>query len=602
MNSFRSRFLFVALLLLVSSTFPVHAAAPTYAPLLLQALDGIENGRHAQAAAPLKKALTLDRNEPAGLIALGALYLHTGSWVRARKEFDRARTLAPGDPLAAFGSALADVALRKGDTRAFRALDSSAVPAAPTMDLYLRLLAGDATVLRSELGGVTDLEPDALRLQVAAFAALRGGDAARGEKLLAALLARPGMDRLAEDRALILPFETSAPAQGGAPVLPSAIGLPEPAAGGQPLSGSVSLSPGRDLPRDVAFVSYTTDGGGYAASTNYAPWVTQWNTARLPNGLYTLRTTAYDASGGVAWETARTVTLANKNAPRGDRLSAAQQSLMRTRLLALLSPRVCRKAAHWALAERATAKSDGPGALAHIEAVVAIDPLFRNARTTLRRYNLAVDGPRAGIWQAATREKLVALTFDDGPNPAPNRTPALLDALKAANAAATFFVVGFRAEQSPHLVTRMASEGHEVANHSYSHQNMTFLSPVSVERELCRTSVLIRTATGRRPRFFRPPGGNNNSGVIATAEALGMAGAYWTVDAYKKEDAASRPALVNYVLRETKPGAIVLLHNAPDVTVASVGEIVRGLRAKGYTLVTLSELVRRTKNGTVAKK
>jgi peptidoglycan/xylan/chitin deacetylase (PgdA/CDA1 family) len=127
------------------------------------------------------------------------------------------------------------------------------------------------------------------------------------------------------------------------------------------------------------------------------------------------------------------------------------------------------------LPERAARAGDGQTALHHIEAVVAIDPTFKDARTSLRRYNLQVIGPRAGIWRAATSEKLVALTFDDGPNPAPNRTPALLAALRDENVRATFFVVGHQAERSPQLVKQMADDGHEVANHSYSHFNLALM-------------------------------------------------------------------------------------------------------------------------------
>jgi peptidoglycan/xylan/chitin deacetylase (PgdA/CDA1 family) len=561
---------------------------------LNQALAAMEAGKHPQALGALKSALTLDRNEPAGILALGTLYLHTGSPARAAAEFERARALAPGDALAAWGAALAGLVAGKRDPALFDALPAGDLlpAAAPLLAGYVRLLAGDAAPLRAALAGVTEAEPDPLRLQMAAFAALRGGDGARGEALLRALLARPAMDRLAEDRAFVLRFDPDAPAEGGSPPLSTALGFPA-AASGRPLSGRVTLSPGAALPPGTAYVSYTVEGGGLSSTTNYAPFTLDWNTARLPNGLYTLRTTVYGGDARVLRDTVRTVRLANAGAPRPGRLTPEQADDTRARLTALLTPRPSRKAAHFALAERAAARGDGATALQHIEAVVAIDPLFRNARASLRRYNLQILGPREGIWRARTAEKLVALTFDDGPNPRPAFTPALLDALRASDAVATFFVVGARAEQSPELLRRMADEGHEVANHSYSHQNLTQLTATAVERELCRTSVVIRRATGKRPRFYRPPGGNGNSAVREAAEAMGMAGAFWTADAHKYETAASRAALIRYVLEQARPGAILLLHNAPPVTVAAVPDIVRGLRAKGFTLVTMTELVRR---------
>jgi peptidoglycan/xylan/chitin deacetylase (PgdA/CDA1 family) len=107
------------------------------------------------------------------------------------------------------------------------------------------------------------------------------------------------------------------------------------------------------------------------------------------------------------------------------------------------------------------------------------------------------------------------------------------------------------------------------------------------------TSVAVRDVTGRRPRFYRPPGGNFNTAVVEAAAALGMSGAYWTVDGVKTEQkvGATPEQLTKFVSDRVRPGAIVLLHNAPTVTIAAVPLLVRALRAKGYTLVTMTELV-----------
>ncbi|MES2461300.1 MAG: polysaccharide deacetylase family protein, partial [Armatimonadota bacterium] len=335
------------------------------------------------------------------------------------------------------------------------------------------------------------------------------------------LLKRPGMRLLAEDPALALTFEADKPAEGEAPGLPSNLQFPPPPKSAATLSGRVTLSPPPDTPRSAGFVSYSIDGGAYTSTTNNYPFSMDWNTARLPNGLYTLRTIVFDNSQRILRQTARTITLANRDAPRSPAyLTGEQRTQMRARLWALLTPRPCRKAAHFALAERAVETGDSDTALSRMESVCAIDPKFRGAYLSLRRFFREVLGPRDGIWQARTQEKLVALTFDDGPNPLPYRTPALLDALKKADAPSTFFVVGYRAEQCPDLLQRMVRDGHEIANHSYSHPNLTYLSQVDVQRELCRTSVAVRDVTGRRPRFYRPPGGNFNTGVVEAAEAL----------------------------------------------------------------------------------
>ena len=248
----------------------------------------MEEGKHIQALTPLRTALTMDRNEPYGAIALGTLYLHAGSAVRAEKEFARAQEMAPDEPLAQWGEALSQLAQGKRDPARFAALPADAIPDAPTVALYLRLLGGEAAAVREATKSVTSEDTSALRLEVAAFAALRGGEVPRGEALLASLLTRPEMKALAEDRALLLLFQANPLAQGGAPRLPTSIGFPEPASG-FPLSGTATLSLPIGIPSGVAYVTYSTDGGGgWSATTNAPPFTGSWNTERFPNGPYTL--------------------------------------------------------------------------------------------------------------------------------------------------------------------------------------------------------------------------------------------------------------------------------------------------------------------------
>jgi peptidoglycan/xylan/chitin deacetylase (PgdA/CDA1 family) len=565
----------------------------TYPQALDLAVAAMEEGKHIQALGPMRTALTADRNEPYGALALGTLYLHAGSPVRAEREFERARQMAPNEPLAAWGEALAQLAQGKKDVARFASIPASAIPAAPTVAAYVRLLNGQGAAIREETKDVTATEADPLRLELAAFAALRGGDAPRAETLLRALVARPDMKALAEDRAFLFLFLPDHPAQNGAPRLPTAIGFPEPA-GGVPLSGTATLTPPGGMPNGAAMVSYSTEGGGgWAATTNNPPFVSQWNTANYPNGPYTIRTVAFDADRRIVHDSRRTYVVKNADAPPSRALSEDEREDMRQRLRVLLTPRASRKVAWFALSEQARLRGDDAAAQSCLECVVAIDPLFQDARSLLRDFRRGGDGPVAW-WRGATTEKLVALTFDDGPNPLPHRTPALLDALKREAIPATFFVVGARAEQYPEIIRRMDAEGHELANHSYSHPNLTFLDAPAVERELGRTSVIIRDTIGKRPRFYRPPGGNFNHTVSDAADAYGMDGGFWTVDGIKFEYAPFTPAkLTQYVLGNLRPGAIILLHNAPENTIKALPQIVAGLRARGYEMVTMSELARR---------
>ncbi|MDX1931628.1 MAG: polysaccharide deacetylase family protein [Capsulimonadales bacterium] len=595
-------------LLLSFRPTPAHSAAGlgTYRDLLDRALTSMEQGDHAAALSPLKEALLQDRTEACGLLALGTLYLHTGSATRAHQEFRRVHLSFPKDELARWGlclSTFGKIPFVGNETASGKAspddepeIPESEIPEPLSLlfQEYRILMSGKPEPVRNATSYVTTGEKDLLRLEIAGFAALRSGDTERGLSLLRTLTEHPSMRPLAEDRALLFSFLPEAPTQPGAPTLPSAIGLPEPKTTAT-ISGAVRLTPPQPLPDGVAFVAYDVrGGGGYTASTNYSPFTAEWNSTRFPNGLYLIRAVAYDTNGRELRTAERAVTVANRAAPLSRSLTSDARREFRERLLRLLTPRPTRKAAHYALAQAAARRGDEATALRHIESVVAIDPLYQNARASLREYNREVIGKCAPIWRAVTREKLVALTFDDGPHPV--HTPTLLDALRAANAVATFFVVGIRAEAVPEMLRRMANDGHELANHSYSHPNLTFLPRTGIERELCRTSCIVREAIGKRPRFYRPPGGNVNRMVSDVAETLGMAGAYWTLDGLRYERPPfSAKHLTKYLLDHVRPGAILLLHNAPANTIAAIPEIVRGLRAKGYTPVTMSELARRAR-------
>jgi peptidoglycan/xylan/chitin deacetylase (PgdA/CDA1 family) len=337
------------------------------------------------------------------------------------------------------------------------------------------------------------------------------------------------------------------------------------------------------------------DGGALNAMTNIPPYIVDWNTTRLPNGVYTLRITTYDGSQREIATTARTIRLANNNAPtESGRLSDEEKATLRSDLTTLLTPQPSRKAVRYLLAERAIARKATNDALTHMEAVVAMDPQFKGAFHTLRRYHDATGDVAPSLWKASVTEKAVALTFDDGPKP--DGTPQLLDRLKELGIVGTFFIVGAQAEQNPGLLKRIFAEGHEIGNHSFTHPNLTYLPPIAVQRELCRTSALVRQLTGKAPRFYRPPGGNFNGAVAECAEALGMGGGYWTIDVYKFEKEPFGPKdVINFTLPKVRPGSIVLMHNGPKQTTDALPTIVKSLREKGYRFVTMTELARLTK-------
>lgn len=179
------------------------------------------------------------------------------------------------------------------------------------------------------------------------------------------------------------------------------------------------------------------------------------------------------------------------------------------------------------------------------------------------------------------------MTFDDGPHP--EFTPMLLDRLRQLNVRATFFMVGEMAEASPQLARRIAAEGHEAANHSYSHPNLKKLPPAEAEREIEKGAEAIRKACGADPLFFRPPGGNYNDEVLRALAKIGSPLALWT---YNPKDFASPPAaeIERGILQNAQNGMIVLLHSGIMQTYDVLPKIVSELRKQGYAFVTLSEM------------
>jgi len=121
----------------------------------------------------------------------------------------------------------------------------------------------------------------------------------------------------------------------------------------------------------------------------------------------------------------------------------------------------------------------------------------------------------------------LAITFDDGPNPA--LTPQLLDLLERYGALATFFVIGRYTRECPELVKETAQRGHLVANHTLTHPNLFWLTPSIIRDELRQTQDAIVAATGFAPKWFRPPYGYRNPWVVKTAAQLGMRTAMWSV-------------------------------------------------------------------------
>ena len=179
----------------------------------------------------------------------------------------------------------------------------------------------------------------------------------------------------------------------------------------------------------------------------------------------------------------------------------------------------------------------------------------------------------------------VALTFDDGPHPV--YTPQLLDGLKERGVRATFFVVGENIPGNEEILKRMDAEGHLIGNHTYNHVKLSDLDSARACAEVEKTNVLIQEATGKEPEFIRPPFGAWKKTMECS---LGMLPVLWDVDPLDWTT-KNTALVVERVLKDTKPGDIILLHDYYQSSVDAALEIVDTLTQRGYEFVTVDELI-----------
>ncbi|QKV95633.1 polysaccharide deacetylase family protein [Streptomyces sp. NA02950] len=184
--------------------------------------------------------------------------------------------------------------------------------------------------------------------------------------------------------------------------------------------------------------------------------------------------------------------------------------------------------------------------------------------------------------------KCVALTFDAGPS---ENTPRLLEILKKNHVHATFFMLGKNhIEKHPDLVRRIADEGHELANHTWSHKILTKSDDDVVRSEISRVQTAVKKLTGRTPLLMRPPQGRTDERVSKISRELGVAQVLWSVTAkdYQTNDSA---LIKERVLDQTDRDGVILLHDIYQGTVPAVPEILEELKKRGYTVVTVGRLM-----------
>ncbi len=186
--------------------------------------------------------------------------------------------------------------------------------------------------------------------------------------------------------------------------------------------------------------------------------------------------------------------------------------------------------------------------------------------------------------------KMVALTFDDGPHA--KITRRIAGCLEQHGGRGTFFVVGDRVSGNSKTLARVASAGHQIGSHTWSHKNLKSLSATGVSSEVRRAQQAIQNVTGSAPRIIRPPyGATGEAARSAIRDAAGLAIVNWSVDSedWKSKNA---DAIVREVMKNVKDGDIVLMHDLYASTAEAVERLVPKLKKAGYQLVTVDELYR----------
>ena len=193
-------------------------------------------------------------------------------------------------------------------------------------------------------------------------------------------------------------------------------------------------------------------------------------------------------------------------------------------------------------------------------------------------------------------DKCVAFTFDDGPTPFTDR---LIDVLRDAGAQATFFMIGNKVAANPDGARRVAEAGMEIGNHTWEHPNMTTIPEQYVPEQLAEGQDAITAATGKTPTLWRPPGGLTDDAVNQQAAKHGLAGILWDVIPFDWINDSDTAATRYMLMTQIKPGSVVLLHDSYSSTVDLVQQFIPVLKANGYHLVTVSQLLGERAPGSV---
>jgi polysaccharide deacetylase family sporulation protein PdaB len=196
-------------------------------------------------------------------------------------------------------------------------------------------------------------------------------------------------------------------------------------------------------------------------------------------------------------------------------------------------------------------------------------------------------------------EKMIALTFDDGPDEC--FTPQILDILKKYNVSATFFVVGEKVGWHPEIVKRQYEEGHEIGNHTFTHINVCHNCPYEIQNEISKTQEIIKDTIGEEPKLFRPPYRAINDEMCSIIKNKDMNIVLWSDLDARDWSNPGVSSICQTIITQVKNGSIILLHdynnirNSKSQTIQALDIVIPKLQEEGYKFVTVSEMIEKLK-------
>ncbi|MCL5116165.1 MAG: polysaccharide deacetylase family protein [Firmicutes bacterium] len=208
-------------------------------------------------------------------------------------------------------------------------------------------------------------------------------------------------------------------------------------------------------------------------------------------------------------------------------------------------------------------------------------------------HHAAVTRPAPIIKQVLTTQKVVALTFDDGPTK--TWTPKILQVLKENRVRATFFVIGSHAMQRPEFLKQEIDAKMEIGSHGYEHITLRNKSAEVVKQEIQQNEALLTSLGVPKPTLYRMPGGASDSTALKVLGQMGYKVIGWSVDTRDWRRRYTGPQMAERVMKQVEPGAIIIFHDGPNssqATVNAVQEIIPALKKQGWKFDTVSQLLK----------